>query len=280
MLTKNSVNVVDIQGSRFDDLVYLVRPETNKKFMNIFNTKTSFYAVGQPKQKAKTGEEKDSKFKRWLRESIGEAPVLLDSTQIHYSMEQIGTSMRKNGYFDAETSAEVVFYGKNKKKAKVNYSVTASTPSFIRKIHYDITISEFRKIILLDSANRLFRVGDQYDENLLANERNRITNLIRNKGYFYFTNEFIFIEVDTTGMRQQLDAKGRPALVITIRGNTDHYRQEEARKNLNYRYTYNKYISTPITIWKWNIITPLIPALFVLTEIKKILPLTILSRLK
>ena len=245
LLTKNNVKVVDVPGTRFDDLVYLIRPETNTKFMNVFNLKTAFYAAGQKKWKKKTGELKDTKFRRWMRESIGEPPVLLDSSQIHYSMEQIGISMRKNGYFDAETSAEVLFYGKDKKKAKINYSVTANTPSFIREIHYDIAVPEFRKIILLDSANRLFKAGDQYNETILANERNRITNLIKNKGYFYFSNGFITMEVDTVNMHQQLDVKGRPTLSIIIKGNTDNYRNEEAKQNLMYRYTYNRvYIYT------------------------------------
>ena len=243
MLTKNNVNVVDISGTRFDDLVYLVRPETNKKFMTIFNVRTGFYAAGQPKELKDTV--KDTKFRRWMRETVGEVPVLLDSSQIHYSMEQIGISMRKSGYFDAKTSADVIFYGKDKKKARVNYSVTANTPSFIREIHYNIAMPEFRKIILLDSANRLFKIGDQYDETILSNERNRITNLIKNKGYFYFSNDFISIEVDTLNMHQHLDSKGRPTLSITIKGNTNHYRNEEAKKNLAYRYTYNKvYIYT------------------------------------
>ena len=245
MLTKNSVNVVDVSGTRFDDLVYLVRPETNKKFMGIFNIKTACYAAGQPKRNEKTGEEKDTKFRSWLREKRGEKPVSLDSAQIQYSMEQIGISMRKSGYFDAKTSAEVLFHGRDKKKARVNYSVTAYTPSFIREIRYDIEIPEFRKIILLDSANCLFKTGDQYDETVLANERNRITNLIRNRGYFHFSREFISIEVDTMKMHQYPDAKGRPTLALTIKGNTNRYRHEDAKKNLDCRYIYNNvYIYT------------------------------------
>ncbi len=245
MLTRNTVNVVDVSGTQFDDLVYLVRPETNKKFMNIFNLKTSLYAAGQPKIDSKTGEEKDSKFKRWMRETAGEAPVLLDTSQIAYSVDQIGISMKKSGYFNAEVATNIELHGKYNNKARVNYTVTANTPTFIREIHYEIELPEFRKIILLDSANRLFKIGDQYNENLLASERNRITTLMKNEGYYYFSNEFISIEVDTINMFRHLNADGNPTLTITIRGNTKNYRNEELKKSLAYQYRYNKvYIYT------------------------------------
>lgn len=240
MLMKNVVKVEDAKNPQFDNLIYLVRPEPNNKFMRIFNLKTGLYAAHQPKTKKKTGEIKDSKFNRWLRESVGEPPILLDSTQIETSIQQIEISMRKLGYFHANTTAEVDFKKSNHQKTTVNYLVTANEPYFIRDIQYRIDIHEFRKIIILDSANCLIKAGQQYNENTLAEERNRLTALIRNQGYFHFSNAFITMEVDTINAFNHRDINNNPTLSITVFGNFDEYKNEEAKIRTLYKYTYNK----------------------------------------
>lgn len=240
MLSKNTVRMEDTKGSQFDNLIYLVRPETNKKFIGIFNLKTAAYASHQPKIDRKTGEIKDSRFNRWMRESIGEPPVLLDSTQIENSMDQILLAMRKMGYFDAAIHADVVPKESNAKKVQVNYHVTANPPYFIREVNYHVAIPEFRKIILLDSANRLFREGDQYNENAIVDERNRIANLIRNQGYYYVTNSIITMEIDTFDASGIRDKKGRKTLSVDIQVNFNDIRSEELRERMLYRYRFDK----------------------------------------
>ena len=101
MLAKNTVTVVDSKDPQIDNLKSYVRPLTNKKFMGVFNLKTMCYTGGQPRLDSKTGEWKDSKFRQWLRNRVGEAPVLLDSTEIQNSISQLGVVMNKFGYFDA-----------------------------------------------------------------------------------------------------------------------------------------------------------------------------------
>lgn len=240
MLMQNVVKVEDAKNPQFDNLIYLVRPEPNNKFMRIFNLETSAYASHQPKIKKKTGEIKDSKFNRWMRESVGEPPVLLDSAQIENSIEQIEISMRKLGYFHATTHAEVEFKRSDPQKTTVNYIVTAHQPYFIREVHYHIDVPEFRKIIILDSANCLFKAGEQYNENILADERTRLTSLMRNHGYYYFSNNFITMEVDTINALQYRDKNNNPTLAITVFGDFDAYKNEEAKLRTLYKYTYNK----------------------------------------
>ena len=88
MLVKNNVTVIDAKSPDFDNLKTYVRPVTNKKFMDIFRVKTVLYDWGQPTYNKK-GETKDSKFKRFLRNKVGEAPVLLDSVEIGNSVDQL-----------------------------------------------------------------------------------------------------------------------------------------------------------------------------------------------
>ena len=72
MLVKNTVTMKDVKGDEFSGMVNYVQPLPNSKFMGIFNLKTSLYAAAQPKLDKKTREMKDSKTRKWLRESVGE----------------------------------------------------------------------------------------------------------------------------------------------------------------------------------------------------------------
>ena len=108
MLVKNNVEVKDAKNPDFDNLKTYVRPVTNKKFMDLFRVKTVFYDWGQPTYN-KQGETKDSKFRRLLREKLGEEPTLLDSVEIDNSLDQLKIVMRQLGYFDATVDYRVKY---------------------------------------------------------------------------------------------------------------------------------------------------------------------------
>jgi outer membrane protein assembly factor BamA len=194
MLVKNEVKVVDQKSPDFDNLKSYVRPVTNKKFMDLFPLKTSLYDWGQPRYD-KNGQTKDSKFRKFLRERAGEAPVLLDSAQITSSIDQLQIVMKQLGYFDSEVDYSVVYKRKDHKKAKVDYYVTAHEPYTISHIEYDIPIQEYKRIVVLNMKKTVLSEGMQYNESLINDELTRIINLIRNEGYYYVEKSIIRCEV-------------------------------------------------------------------------------------
>ena len=194
MLVKNNVVVKDAKSPDFDNLKTYVRPVTNKKFMDLFRVKTVFYDWGQPTYN-KRGETKDSKFRRFLREKAGEAPVLLDSVEINNSLDQLKIVMKQLGYFDAQVDYNVKFIGKKKKKSKVDYYVTAGIPYIISHIDYDIPIYDYKRIVVLNKDGTLLSDGMQYNESLINQEFTRIVNLIRDEGYYYVEKSIIRGEV-------------------------------------------------------------------------------------
>ena len=156
VLIKNTVKVENVKGTQFDDLIDLVRPIPNKKFMDIFPIKVSLWANHQPKMDSITGEIKDSKFNQWCRKN-GTPPVLIDSADVRRSIRQIELAMFKQGYFDAKTRVHVRFT--KKQKAKVNYTVIPNKPYSIRQIDYQIDIPEYRRIVIMDTTNSELKKG-------------------------------------------------------------------------------------------------------------------------
>ena len=214
MLVKNTVTMKDVKGEEFSEMVNYVQPLPNNKFMGIFNLKTSLYASAQPKLSKKTGEMKDSKFRKWLRESVGEPPVLLDSLLIIKSEQRLKTVMKQKGFFHAEVSSEVFF--PRKKKAQVNYFVEANEPYFVRKVNMNVPVYEFRKIFVLNMRETVIKSGTRYDEDLITSEIDRMVTLLRNAGYYYANSSLFYCEVDTIDAAKNLNTKGQKTLTLTF----------------------------------------------------------------
>ena len=211
LLVKNNVVVKDAKSPDFDNLKTYVRPVINKKFMDIFRIKTVFYDWGQPTYN-KQGETKDSKFRRFLREKMGEEPVLLDSVEIDNSLDQLKIVMKQLGYFDAKVDYSVKFRGKEKKKSKVDYYVTAGLPYTISHIDYDIPIYDYKRVVVLNQDGTLLSDGMQYNESLINQEFTRIINLIRDEGYYYVEKSIIRGEVTY----DQPDSLGNDPRSVTL----------------------------------------------------------------
>lgn len=194
MLVRNNVEVKDAKDPDFDKLKSYVRPVTNTKFLDILRIKTVVYDWGQPAFDKK-GNTKDSKFRKFLREKVGEAPVLLDSAEITTSIDQLRIVMKQLGYFDAEVDYSVKFRGKKQKKAAVSYFVTAYRPYTISKIDYNIQIPEYKKILVISKSKSLLEPGMQYNEQVISDEITRIINLIRDEGYYYVEKSLIKCDV-------------------------------------------------------------------------------------
>jgi outer membrane protein assembly factor BamA len=236
-LVKNTVKVDEGKRStQFDELIDLVRPIPNKKFMEIFPIKVSLWTYHQPKFDSITGKVKDSKFNQWCRKT-GEPPVLIDPVDIQRSITQIQLAMFKRGYFDAKTQADVQYL--KKQKARVNYSVTSHQPYCIRSIDYKIDIPEYKRIVMLDTANSLVKIGMIYNEDELVAERNRMVSKIKDQGYYYTTSNIVTFTVDTNDAYKYLNVNHFPTLALTIRISFDEVNDEMVKSKSINRYRFN-----------------------------------------
>ena len=237
-LVKNTVKVeIPKRDPQFDDLIDLVRPIPNKKFMEIFPIKVSLWANHQPKYDSIKGKVKDSKFNQWCRNKAGEPPVLLDSVDILRSISQIELAMSKLGYFDAEAKADVQFF--KKQKAKVNYTVIPNRPYSIRSIDYQIEIPEYKRIVITDTVNSLLKEGMIYKEDDFVAERNRIVSKIKDKGYFHATANIVTFLVDTNNAYKNLSEDRNPTLALTVKISFDEVNDEELVSKSRNRYRFN-----------------------------------------
>ena len=234
MLLRNNVEVKGAPSTDFDDLKSYCRPIPNDRFLTIFLVKPRLYSMGMPTTD-KNGMVKDTKLKKWLREKVGEAPVLLDSADIDNSVDQLQIVMKQSGYFDADISYHVKHNKHNNKKVKVNYLINANEPYRISSITYNIDIPEYKKIVILNKDETLLEPGMLYNEEIISNELTRIINLIRDEGYYYVEKSIISCEVSYDPPQDSLNTNPHTVsleIIMKIPSN------DNASRYL-YKYTYN-----------------------------------------
>lgn len=139
---------------------------------------------------------KETGLKSWFKRTIGEPPVLLDTALTSRSSRQIKQFMHNIGYFDAEVKDTTIY--PSKQKANVKYQIITHEPYTFFKIAYSIKNPVIDSIVKANSQNTLIKQGDNYDTGILQKERERITSLLRDTGFYFFNQQYISFKIDSS----------------------------------------------------------------------------------
>lgn len=194
------------------DLKDYLRQQPNFKMFGLLKTQLYLYDW--------SGRDSTKWLNRQLRR-IGEAPVIMDTTLITQSEEELERFLINKGYVNAEVTSAVDT--SRQKKAKVTYQLTTNEPYTIRNYTMNITDSLMDSIIHTSRPRRhrfsgmfsesqnirvpLVKTGSLFDRDILDEERQRITTLLRRHGYYAFNKDYIGYLADSTFNKQVVDLK-------------------------------------------------------------------------
>lgn len=164
--------------------------------MDLFNLRTWLYLRSDPN---------NNNAWNTLMRRIGTPPVLLDSVLTRRSAENIEAYVASRGFFSAEEEYSFKL-NRDKRTATVTYTTIQGEPYRIRNMEYDIEDDYIAKILRSDTLSKLHR-GSILDINALGEERSRLTQLLRSKGYYDFSENNIQFQVDTTIGRHLADVE-------------------------------------------------------------------------
>lgn len=105
--------------------------------------------------------------------------------------------LKEYGYFNGTTSFQVETNPKDAKKAKLIYQVEMNHPYTYDSIRYVRMRHQMDTLIQSNPSARLLHKGENFSVTNLEAERQRITSLLRNNGFYYFRPEFITYQADT-----------------------------------------------------------------------------------
>jgi outer membrane protein assembly factor BamA len=134
----------------------------------------------------------------WLYRKLAEEPVLVSDVRADTRLKMLKQVLDNNGYFGSSVSYEVN-QGKSKKKAYVDYNIDAGSPYLIDSIIYfnDRNTPIYHWIDSIAKKSSYLVKGERFCVDSLDAERVRIANALRNRGFYYFSPEYIEFLADS-----------------------------------------------------------------------------------
>jgi len=126
---------------------------------------------------------------------LGEPLAIFDSTETQKTVSKLELFLQSRGFFNSSVSYSVEDLDKS---VIVTYKIKEKQPFRIDSL---FLISEDHSMIDLVERNMrysLLEKGNIFDQQNLTDERERLTTLFRNNGYFDFSRQYIIFEVDST----------------------------------------------------------------------------------
>jgi outer membrane protein assembly factor BamA len=194
LLQKNTVIIrseksVTSKGERKDILGKLIvqKPNTNAFDILPFNTPLKLWRYNH--RYKKLHDLPDS----LLPKSV-ERPVILDTSIVSRTVQNMKSYLFNQGYFYARIKDTFTY---SHKKAFARYIITIGNNYLINKVNLLIDDSNVNRLVTNSMNSTALQKGKEFTYSLTDDERSRLTNLIRNNGYFKFSQENITFQIDT-----------------------------------------------------------------------------------
>nr|HMU05006.1 hypothetical protein [Saprospiraceae bacterium] len=176
LLPKDKKNVLD-------ELQVLPVPRPNKKFLWM-PFKLWMHNLGSEKGIGK-----------WIRNKFGEPPVLLSQVNENLNSQILDNYLENRGFFRVRVDNEIIKKGK---KAYIKYEIFTGPEYRVRDISFPKDSGELAEAIRATESGTLLKSGTPFNLNTIIAERTRINTVLKDKGYYFFNDDYLLLESDTT----------------------------------------------------------------------------------
>lgn len=118
----------------------------------------------------------------------GNPVVLLDSSLVEKSRKNMKGYLINHGFFDADVNFKVAL--KNK-KAVVSYQIDEKEAYLLDSVFTRTDNPAIQGLISDFSSNSFLKQGQIYNQDNITAERNRLEELLKNKGYYMFSKSYV-----------------------------------------------------------------------------------------
>jgi hypothetical protein len=133
---------------------------------------------------------------RWIFDHLGKSPVLMSSVNGETRAKVATNLLRDYGYFNGSVLFQEVPQ-KNPKESKVSYIINMAQPYFLDSIAYLKFPHYADSLIQSTLSQSVLKGGENFSVLKLEEERQRLSGLFRNHGYYYYRPEFTTYRADT-----------------------------------------------------------------------------------
>ncbi|WP_168797571.1 translocation and assembly module lipoprotein TamL [Neolewinella litorea] len=171
------------------ELSLLAQQKPNGNFLFLFPREHFYLANSKPRD--------TTRIDRFLRNTIGQPPVLYSDSLARRSAELMEDFLRYRGYFNATAYHEP----DRRKRKKVNliYHVEPGTRFYIDSVQYSSPAPEIDSLLQVLKEDSPLQPNTPLNLNAFDEEKARISRYLRDEGYAYFSgNYFDKLEIDTS----------------------------------------------------------------------------------
>ncbi len=169
-------------------------PEPNSKFLGMYPGLHYHY---------KSKQEHPGFITRYLNKKMGEEPVYLTDVNLENTVKLLQNRMENNGYFYGDVNYSIAIDSLDK-TAKIDYNVSIGKPYKMADYVVEKEASDTLAIydhIKASLEESILKVGDPFTLSAFKKERNRIDAYLKEKGYYYFNEDFILFQIDTNSYK-------------------------------------------------------------------------------
>ena len=198
LLVKNKIVInskVKNKSQVKEDLQLLTFQKPNNKLFYIFPLKLAIFNMANDKGR-------ETKFKWWIKNKLGEPPVVFNEPLIFGTASSMANYIFNLGYLHAKVIPTVKV---KKQKAVVTYTIEANDQYEINTVILPKKVDDITQIIAASQKETLLKKKDFLNVNILDDERQRLTNVLRDNGYYFFNKEYLRYDIDSLGKDGKLD---------------------------------------------------------------------------
>lgn len=176
-----------------DNLKQVLRPTPNSSFFFLRPRLWMYQVAGEPTGRG---------VRYWMRERLGEAPVLFGDVSLERNLRLINNRLYNMGYFDSDVQHQLdTAY----RKISVDYHVRLEPPYCFGDLYTVEEDTQLANAINSHLDESLIESGEVYSLELLRSERQRIEKALKEDGFFFFHPDHILFQADSTAGERRVD---------------------------------------------------------------------------
>lgn len=125
-----------------------------------------------------------------MLQRMGQAPVILDTALTRKSSQTLKAYYNSIGYYNSQSHYDILPLEKEK-QTSVIYTIDKGMRFYIDSLSEHILSPEVDSLYRKHLGERLIKKGEHYSLEKFTNERTRITNILRNNGFYNFQQSAI-----------------------------------------------------------------------------------------
>lgn len=183
----DSSNVPPEVSDALSDMKKYVKQKPNSRLLGVGPRVSMFiYGLSNP--------EKDNFWHKYLRRK-GQAPVIYDENLTVQTCNQLTGLLNSKGCFSSQVTFDTIQHRIH--DVKVIYSISAKPRYNIYNVSFRAETPQVDSLLRVWRNESLIRSGDYYDQEILAKERIRLAERLRNSGFYLASADLISYTVDS-----------------------------------------------------------------------------------